>query len=155
MVKAAVRRYWSALLLLAASAAPAQQYVISTLAGGVPPANAASATGVSIGQPNRVAVDGAGNVYFSSLNSVFKLSANGSLALVAGNSRAGFSGDGGPAVNAQLNSPRGLAVDKSNNLYIAARYARLVRPPRVREVIFPMIEEEYQRSVPAYLPFLR
>ena len=33
------------------------------------------------------------------------------------------------------------------DLYIAARYARLVRPPRVREVIFTMIEEEYQRSV--------
>jgi uncharacterized protein (TIGR03437 family) len=119
MVKAAVRRYWSALLLLAASAAPAQQYVISTLAGGAAPANAASATGISVGQPHRLAVDGSGNVYFSSLNSVFKLSANGSLALVAGNSRAGFSGDGGPAVNAQLNSPLGLAVDSSGNLYIA------------------------------------
>jgi phosphoenolpyruvate carboxylase len=33
------------------------------------------------------------------------------------------------------------------DLYIAARYARLVRPPRVREVIFAMIQEEYQRSV--------
>jgi uncharacterized protein (TIGR03437 family) len=127
MVKAAVRRYRSALLLLAASAAPAQQYVISTLAGGAPPANTASATGVSIGQPNRVAVDGSGNVYFSSLNSVFKLSANGSLALVAGNSRAGFSGDGGPAVNAQLNSPRGLAFDSSGNLYIADALNNRVR----------------------------
>ena len=119
MVKAVVRRYGSALLLLAASAAPAQQYIISTLAGGAPPANAASAAGISIGQPRRVAVDSSGNVYFSSLNSVFKLSTNGSLALVAGNSRAGFSGDGGPAVNAQLNSPQGLAVDSSGNLYIA------------------------------------
>jgi uncharacterized protein (TIGR03437 family) len=119
MVKAAVRRYRSALLLLAASAAPAQQYVISTLAGGAPPANVASAAGISIGQPNRVMVDGSGNVYFSSLNCVFKLSTNGSLALVAGNSRAGFSGDGGPAVNAQLNGPQGLAVDSSGNIYIA------------------------------------
>jgi uncharacterized protein (TIGR03437 family) len=127
MVKAAVRRFRSALLLLAASAAPAQQYVISTLAGGAPPANAASAAGVSIGQPNRVAVDGSGNVYFSSLNSVFKLGTNGSLALVAGNSRAGFSGDGGPAVNAQLNSPRGLALDSSGNLYIADALNNRVR----------------------------
>jgi uncharacterized protein (TIGR03437 family) len=127
MVKAAVRRYRSALLLLAASAAPAQQYIISTLAGGAPPANAQSATGISIGQPRRVAVDGSGNVYFSSLNSVFKLGTNGSLALVAGNSRAGFSGDGGPSVNAQLNSPQGLAFDSSGNLYIADALNNRVR----------------------------
>jgi DNA-binding beta-propeller fold protein YncE len=119
MIKAFMRGRRSALLLLAAAAAPAQQYVISTVAGGAPPANVASAAGISIGHPNRVTVDSSGNVYFSSLNCVFKLSTNGSLAVVAGNSRAGFSGDGGPAVNAQLNSPQGLAVDSSGNIYIA------------------------------------
>jgi len=119
MIKAFMRGRRSALLLLAAAAAPAQQYVISTVAGGAPPANVASAAGISIGHPNRVTVDSSGNVYFSSLNCVFKLSTNDSLAVVAGNSRAGFSGDGGPAVNAQLNSPQGLAVDSSGNIYIA------------------------------------
>ncbi len=104
---------------LGASAAFAQQYTITTVAGGAPPATPATAAAISIGQPRRVTVDSSGNVYFSSANSVFKLSGSGVLTLVAGNSRAGFSGDGGAAVTAQLNGPQGLAVDSTGNLYIA------------------------------------
>ena len=55
---------------------------------------------------SRAAVDSAGNVYFSSNHSVYRLASNGTLTLVAGNGRAGFSGDGGPAVSAQLNAPK-------------------------------------------------
>ncbi|MBZ5619228.1 MAG: hypothetical protein LAQ69_10975 [Acidobacteriia bacterium] len=107
------------LLLASGSLAVAQQYTISTVAGGAPPATPVPATTISIGQPKRVAVDAAGNVYFSSANAVFKLSGSGVMTLVAGNSRAGFGGDNGPAVNAQLNAPQGLAVDSAGNLYIA------------------------------------
>ena len=104
----------------------AQQYSISTVAGGGPPATPVSATSISIGQPNRVAADAAGNFYFSSGNSVFKIS-KGTMTLVAGNSRAGFSGDGGPAVNAQLNSPQGIAFDNAGNIYIADSLNNRVR----------------------------
>jgi uncharacterized protein (TIGR03437 family) len=65
-----------------------------------------------------VAVDSAGNLFFSAGNSVYKI-AGGNLSLVAGNSRAGYSGDGGLAVNAQLNGPVGVAVDSAGNVYIA------------------------------------
>ena len=112
----------------------AQQYAISTVAGGANPATPVSATAISIGQPRRVAVDTKGNVYFSSGNSVFKIS-GGTLALVAGNSRAGFSGDGGPAVNAQLNAPQGIAIDSTGNIYIADTNNNRVRIVTVNGII--------------------
>jgi uncharacterized protein (TIGR03437 family) len=113
-------------ILLLAGTAFAQQYTISTLAGGAPPATPASPTSSSIGQPRKVTISG-NNLYFSSGNSVFKIDGSGSLTLVAGNSRAGFSGDGGPAVNAQLNAPQGIALDSGGNIYIADSLNNRVR----------------------------
>jgi uncharacterized protein (TIGR03437 family) len=115
------------LLLASGSVALAQQYTISTIAGGAPPATPSAAVSTPIGQPQRVATDAAGNVYFSSANAVFKMNSAGTLTRVAGNSRAGFSGDGGPAVNAQLNSPQGIAVDSAGNVYIADSVNNRVR----------------------------
>ena len=66
-------------LLFLSSAAAAQQYVISTYAGGaLPPAPASDG---SIGAPMGIATDATGNVFFVSpiLNSVFKLGPNGML----------------------------------------------------------------------------
>ena len=113
-------------LAAAAPALLAQQYAISTVAGGAPPTTPAPSTSSAIGQPRRVTVDSKNNVYFSSGNSVFKMSGS-TLSLVAGNSRPGFAGDAGPAVNAQLNSPQGLAVDSNGNLYIADTVNNRVR----------------------------
>src|SRR2546422_237491 len=100
-------------LLLAAGAALgpalAQQYVISTYAGGGPPPERAQAMDVWIGSVLGVATDTAGNVYFSSseFSAIFKLDPSGVLTRVAGNARPGYSGDGGPATGAQLSDPRG------------------------------------------------
>src|SRR5258708_6759468 len=92
------------------SAAAAQPYWISTVAGGAPPLTPAPATNASI-SPSGVTTDLSGNVFFSSRNTVFKLDTGNVLTRIAGNSRPGFSGDGGRAVDAQLNNPYGLAVD--------------------------------------------
>src|SRR5438093_3971439 len=106
------------LLLVSGTAAWAQQYVISTIAGGAPPPTPIAAVNASIGLTYGVATDAAGNVYFTSDNCVFRLEQqNGVLTRVAGNSRAGYSGDGGPAINAQLSDPRGVAVDGAGNLF--------------------------------------
>jgi uncharacterized protein (TIGR03437 family) len=111
---------------MAGASAFAQQYTISTVAGGAPPPTPVAALSTSIGQPRKVVLSG-GNAYFSSGNSVFKIDGSGTLSLVAGNSRAGFSGDGGPAVNAQLNSPQGVALDSAGNIYIADSLNNRVR----------------------------
>jgi uncharacterized protein (TIGR03437 family) len=65
--------------------------------------------------------DASGNVYFTDTNNhrVRKVTSSGVISTVAGTGTAGFSGDGGPAVSAQLNAARGLALDTQGNLYIA------------------------------------
>jgi sugar lactone lactonase YvrE len=47
------------------------------------------------------------------------VSTSGTITTVAGNGTPGFSGDGGPATNASLSYPNGVAVDAAGNLYIA------------------------------------
>jgi len=105
----------------------AQQYVISTIAGGAAPPSPTAAAKVSVGDPARVAVDAAGNVYFSGLHSVFKVDSAGNMTRFAGNGRAGNSGDGGQATAAQLLFPMGIAIDAAGNVFVADRDACVVR----------------------------
>ena len=67
-----------------------------------------------------VAVDTAGNIYVADAadNMVARIAPDGTFTVIAGDLGAGFLGDGGPAVSAQLLSPGGLALDTSGNLYI-------------------------------------
>jgi trimeric autotransporter adhesin len=76
-----------------------------------------------------LAVDSAGNIYFaeSKNHRICKVSTAGIISTVAGNETAGFSGDGGPATEAQLLYPTGLAVDFSNNLYIVDQENHRIR----------------------------
>ena len=105
-------------LLLANSATTfAQRYVISTIAGSGAPLVQASALSAAI-VPTGIAVDNAGNVYFSSKNAVYRLDSSSALTRVAGGYGAGCAGDGGPAINAQLNRPSGVAVDATGAVYI-------------------------------------
>ena len=107
-----------AIAVVLCSAAWSQNLVISTYAGGVPPPTPAGGVNVSLGYTYGVVADAAGNVYFASVNCVFKLGASGTITRIAGTSRYGYSGDGGPAVNAQLSAPVSLAFDNVGNLYI-------------------------------------
>jgi uncharacterized protein (TIGR03437 family) len=102
-----------------AAVCPAQPYLISTLAGGSPVPTPVLASSASIGAPEYLAVDSNDTVYFTTGNTVLRMTTDGLISLVAGNSRPGFSGDGGSALNAQLSSPVGLAIDAAGDLYIA------------------------------------
>jgi uncharacterized protein (TIGR03437 family) len=105
----------------------AQPYVISTLAGSGAPPNPVASVKAAIGDPARLAADAAGNVYFGSLHSVFKVDPTGTLTRIAGNGRAGTGGDGGSALAAQFLFPLGITVDAAGNVYIADRDANVVR----------------------------
>ncbi|MGW1283303.1 NHL domain-containing protein [Streptomyces sp. NPDC002586] len=79
------------------------------------------AVSAQLNGPHEVAVDGAGDLYISDLGNhrVRKITADGRISTVAGTGAAGFSGDGGPAASAQLNSPVGVVVDSTGTVYIA------------------------------------
>jgi len=66
-----------------------------------------------------LALDRSGNLYFVGDQQIRKLSTDGGLSTVAGNGTWGYSGDGGPATQAQLGTPGSIAADRDGNLYIS------------------------------------
>ena len=99
-------------------------YRISTIAGSgavVFTGEGGAATGARLVDPDSTARDAAGNIYItdSYLNLVLRVSANGVIRRFAGTGTAGFAGDGGPALQAQLNAPLGIAADAAGNVYVA------------------------------------
>lgn len=87
------------------------------------------AISASLGSPDGVAVDEAGNLYIADLYNrrVRKVDSGGMISTVAGNGAYGFSGDGGPATSASLSSPTGVAVDRVGNVYIADQGNQRIR----------------------------
>ena len=102
---------------LAAGAA----YTVSTVAGGSVAGDGGSALAAQISDAQGLALDRQGNVYIADANNhrVRRVSAAGIIQTIAGTGFAGFSGDGGPAFQAQLSSPYGVAADAAGNVYIA------------------------------------
>jgi sugar lactone lactonase YvrE len=98
---------------------------ISTVAGTGTPGysgDGGPATSAQLAAPAGVALDAAGNLYIADAsNSVIRrvLSVSGTIATVAGTGQQGGNGNGGPATNAQLALPHGVAVDAAGNLFIA------------------------------------
>jgi sugar lactone lactonase YvrE len=87
------------------------------------------ASAALLNQPSDLVIDPKGNIYLSdTLNHrVRKIDAAGSISTFAGNGFALFAGDGGPAVQASLNNPIGLAVDHAGNVFIADSQNNRVR----------------------------
>ena len=71
--------------------------------------------------PSGVAADHAGNLYVTDTGNhrVRRIDTQGTITTIAGTGEPGYGGDGGPAVEAQLVNPKGIAVDGSGNLYFA------------------------------------
>lgn len=69
--------------------------------------------------PRGLAVDRHGNIYYSENYRVFRIETDGATACVAGRLTSGYSGDGGPATEAEMESPFGICVDNQGNLFIS------------------------------------
>lgn len=80
------------------------------------------ATDSELDSPQGLAVDSSGNIYIADAGycEIRKVTAlTGVIASVAGDTTCGFSGDAGAATSAEMDSPIGVAVDASGNIYIA------------------------------------
>ena len=91
--------------------------------------SAATSTHFRLAYSSGVAVDASGNVYIADTfnHRIRRVSATGTVWTIAGSGTAGFSGDSGQATSAQLNEPRGLALDAAGNVYIADRANHRIR----------------------------
>lgn len=82
-----------------------------------------------LNHPSGIAFDGKGNLFFSDRSNerIRKIDSNGNISTYAGNGKEGFKGDSGPALQASLDKPFGIAFDRKGNLYIADRGNNRVR----------------------------
>jgi sugar lactone lactonase YvrE len=97
--------------------------IITTIAGTGDAGNAGDggpAIAAQLNAPGNLALDAAGNLYFADTQNhrVRMIQPDGTIMAFAGNGTAGSSGDGGPAIAAQLANPVGIAVDQAGTLYI-------------------------------------
>jgi len=95
------------------------------------------ATKVSISLVDGMAVSRNGDIYIArrSHNVISRIDKKGMLVTVVGTGASGYSGDGGPATQAQLKVPAGLTFDSKGNLYIADRDNHRVRKVNKKGII--------------------
>lgn len=107
--------------------------IITTVAGNGNPGNTGDgglATAAKLKFPEDVTVAANGDLYIADTgNHVIRkvAAASGVIVTVAGNGSPGFSGDGGVATAARLNSPRGIQVAANGDLYIGDRTNNRIR----------------------------
>jgi NHL repeat len=87
------------------------------------------ATAAFLQYPTGVAVDHDGNVFIADAGNhrIRRIDLDGTITTVAGTGAAGFAGDGGPATEARLHKPTGVAVSRKGELFIADEYNHRIR----------------------------
>jgi poly(3-hydroxybutyrate) depolymerase/DNA-binding beta-propeller fold protein YncE len=111
-----------------------------------------------LNEPWGLACDLEGELFIADASNhrIRKVAPDGTIATVAGTGTAGFSGDGGPAIRAELNHPLGLAVDSEDNLYIVDQRnyrVRRVAPDGVITTVFGGAgSDDGAAAAPRYYP---
>src|SRR5262245_16416685 len=128
-------------------------------AGGVSPLDVGpegvEASSIDLGRTSYVLLDPQGNLYVTDLRPdiVVEIDPGGIARVIAGTGRPGYSGDGGPAVDARLNLPAGLAMDEHGNLYVDDSGNNVVREirsdGRIRTVVGTGLKGESGDGGPA------
>ncbi len=105
------------------------KYTIRTIAGTVDVAEGVPATEARLNLPSFVAVDSAGNAYVSDTwnHRVRKIDTSGIITTIAGTGERGYAGDGGPATQAEFDSPRGIGVNWLGEIFVADYGNHVVR----------------------------
>ena len=95
------------------------------------------ATDAKLKLPAGLTFDKRGNLYIADRNNhcVRKVDTRGIITTVAGNGKAGFSGDGGKATEAMLKHPSGIAVDDKGNIFISDRSNDRIRVVNSKGII--------------------
>ena len=74
-----------------------------------------------------MAVDSSGNILVAEEQSIRRVTPDGFISTLAGSLQPGFSGDGGPAIEARLSLARSVEADPDGNIYIADFYNHRIR----------------------------
>ena len=108
----------------------------------------AAATSANLSAVIDVAVNATGELFIADQfnQRIRKVDVNGIITTIAGNGTAGFSGDGGPATQAQLNSPYGITLDASGNIFIGDEFNYRIR--KVTVVPVPTIHIQSNVAFP-------
>jgi sugar lactone lactonase YvrE len=94
-------------------------------------------TDVSLAAPEDVAFDASGTLYISEFegNRIDRIDDASTLQVVAGTGSSGYSGDGGPAIDAELSAPTGMAFDAAGNLFLADHHNGCIREVDTADII--------------------
>ncbi len=120
---------------------PTPQFIVNTIAGGgvlngIPALSMSFAqfginTGpqysVTFGGTFDMALGSSGDIFVGGYAAVYKINSRGIVDTIAGIGVPGYSGDGGKALDARMNSIQGVAIDDSQNIYFSDTFNNRIR----------------------------
>jgi streptogramin lyase len=129
-----------------------KSHVISTFSGTgerKPTPEGAPIAGTPLSGPRALDFDAVGNLWLALRegNAVLELDlAKGVIHHVAGTGQKGFTGDGGPAKDATMNGPKGIAIGPNGNVYIADTENHAIRMIDVKKGTIELVAGTGQRG---------